>query len=564
MRSKRSSLHIFYTWLVICLAVWQLYVLFPALDLDKGRDLLAVVLLWILAEWLSVPFPHGRLSGGFALILSSFLIYGPAAVVWISGLSTLFGQGIANRGDPMRTILFNSGQNVLAAVAAGYFFRLSGGVPGQLNAANLLPLAAFTASYIAVNHLLVYFYLIPKRRRWPHPAWIDVFKWDGLTYLFTVPAALLITAVNGYIGLAGIVLLFLSVLSLQLIFRFYVRLQVANRELKAFYEMAKSLGDNQSPSALLKVILKCTGKAFSYHTGVVYLRSEGGDAYLPAAASGPYSEHLRSSAVYAGEGIAGLSLAEKEPLIVFDSRVDPRTSDEAGFYRVMRSLIIVPLVSGKEALGVIVLGDKRPMAFDENHLHITSVLGAQAAAAVENSVLRENLENALSRDNLTGLLNFNNFFWLARDACENAAKRGEPVGIILVNIDHFKVFNQRYGRMAGERALAEMAALVEGCARRGDIAARCGGDEFVLLLPGVNGTHLVDRAGALRDIIRKNNFLKKEGRGGRLSVSIGVAEFPRDAGDLTGLFRAAQRALEKAKAGGGDRVESAAVELAKL
>ncbi len=562
MRVKRGSIHISYTWLVAGLAVWQLYLLFPALDLDRGRDLVAVILLWMLAEWFSVPFPHGRLSGGFALILSGFLIYGPAAAVWISGLATLFGQGIINRGSPLRTTLFNSGQNVLAAVAAAFFFRQSGGVPGQLSVANVLPLAAFVVSYIAVNHLLVSFYLWPKKRRQPYPAWLETFKWDGLTYLFTVPVAVLISAVYGYVGLAGIVLLFFSVLALQLIFRYYIRLQLANKELKAFYEMARAVNNNSEPVALLDVVLKSAGKAFSYHTGVVYFRPEGRGAYLPAAVTGPYSKQLRSTAVYQGEGIAGLALAGKEPLMVLDSRVDPRTSDEAGLYRVMRSLVIVPLVSGKEALGVIVLGEKRPMAFDENHLHITTVLAGQAAAAVGNSILKERLEDAVSRDNLTGLLDAANFFWLARDACENAAKNGASIGIILIDIDHFKAFNQRYGRVAGERALAEMAALVEESARESDLVARCGGDEFVLLLPGITGAPLSDRAGYIRGAIREYNFLKKEGRGGRLAVSAGVAEFPRDAGDLAGLFKAAQRALEKAKTGGRDRVESAAVELA--
>jgi len=562
LRAKRGSLHIFYTWLVVVLAVWQLYLLFPALDLDRGRDLAAVILLWILAEWFSVPIPYGRLSGGFALILSAFMIYGAAAAVWISGLATLFGQGIINRGSPLRTTLFNSGQNVLAAVAAAFFFRQSGGMPGQLSVTNILPLAAFVLAYIVVNHLLVAIYLWPRKRRQPHPAWLETFKWDGLTYLFTVPAAVLIAVVYGYVGLAGMVLLFFSVLALQLIFRYYIRLQLANKELQAFYEMARAVKNGAAePAALLDMVLKSAGKAFSFHTGIVYYRPEGRGAYLPAAVTGPYAEQLQSTAVYPGEGVAGLSLAGKEPLMVLDSRVDSRTIDEAGLYRVMRSQVIVPLVSGKEALGLVVLGEKRPMAFDEHHLHITTVLAGQAAAAVGNSILRKRLEDAAFRDNLTGLLDAAGFFWLARDTCANAAQKGIPAGMILINIDHFKVFNLRYGRVAGERALADMAALVEVNAREGDLIARYGGNEFVLLLPGITGAALSDRAGYIRGVIREYNFLKKEGRGGRLTVSIGVAEFPQDAGDLTGLLKAAQRALEKAKTGGGDRVESAAVEL---
>lgn len=561
MRAKQGIVHILYIWFVVGLAAWQLGLLFPALDMDRGRELLAIISLGVLAEWLAVSFPHGQLSGGFALVLSTFLIYGPAATAWVSGLATVFGQGIANRGNPMRTTLFNAGQHVLAAVAAGHIFTSSGGIPGLVNTVNIFPLAAFTASYITVNHLLVYFYLLPKRRSLPHLAWVDTIKWDGLTYLFTVPLGLLIAMVYRYIGLAGTLLLFFSVLALQFILRFYVRLQVANRELTAFYEVARFLEGNPGSDEVLELILKNAGKAFSYHTGVVYLRSGEKDTYLPAAVAGPYSKQLRSTAVYAGEGVIGYSLTDREPEIIFDSRIDPRARNEAGLCQVLRSLLIIPLLSGKEALGVIVLGDKRPLSFDEKHLHIMAVLGGQAAIAVENSVLSGRLEQVLSRDALTGLLSFSSLSELADGVCESAAEAGASVGVILIDIDRFKTFNQRYGREAGERALVELAVLIDGGTRRGDLAARYGGDEFALLLPGAGGPRLLDMAETLWEEVREHAFLRGEGRAARLTVSIGVAELPRDAGDAAGLFKAAQRALEKAKEGGGDRVDSAAVPL---
>ncbi|MCL6635363.1 MAG: sensor domain-containing diguanylate cyclase [Peptococcaceae bacterium] len=390
---------------------------------------------------------------------------------------------------------------------------------------------------------------------------MDAAKWDGLTYLFTIPLGLLMAMVYGYTGLAGILLLFFSVLVLQFILRFYVRLQVANRELTAFYEVARFLEGSPGPAELLDFILKSVRRAFPYHTGVVYLRSGEKDTYLPAAVAGPYSEQVRSTAVYAGEGIIGQFLTGREPEIIFDSRLDYRTRDEAGLCQVLRSLLVVPLLAGEEALGVIVLGDKRPLAFDEKHLHIMAVLAGQAAVALENSILGGRLEQAMSRDNLTGLLNFTTFFELAGRVCEDAAGGGTAAGMVLMDIDGFAKFNRLYGRTAGEGALRELAALVEGFTRRGDLAARYGGDEFVLLLPGVSGPRLLGKAETLWEEIRGHVFLRGEGRVARLTVSIGVAEFPRDAGDAAGLLQAAQRALEKARAGGGDRVDTAAARL---
>lgn len=551
-----------YAWSVIGLALWQIIDLFPGLDMDLVRQLLVIVALGLLAEWLAVPFPHGQLSGSFALVLATFIVYGQAAAVWVIALSTFIGQNIANRGNSLRTTLFNAGQYALAAVAAGYLFLKTGGVPGLVAVENAFPLAAFTVTYIAVNHLLVYLYLLPKRARLPQQAWRDALKWDGLTYLFTIPMGLLVAMMYGHTGLTGIILLFSSILALQLILRFYVRLQMVNRELSAFYEVARFMESNPEPAELLRQILKSASRAFSFHTGVAYLRSGEKDIFTPVAVTGPYARQLRSTAVYAGDGVLGWAMANLEPEIVFDTRVDSRTVKTEIVSQVMRSLLIIPLISGREGLGLIVLGDKRPMAFDEKHLHIMAVLGRQATVAVEQALLGERLEQALSRDNLTGLANFKVIFEAASEMCENDS--GDVIfGIILINIDGFRVFNYRYGRDAGERVLAEMAQLVERGARRDDLVGRYGGDEFILLLPGASGRRLLDKADMLWEDIRQHAFLRQEGRKARLTVSIGVAEYPRDAGDVTGLFRAAQRALDKAKEGGGDRVKSAAVSISE-
>jgi GAF domain-containing protein len=487
LRPKEGVFHFTISWLVVILAVWQLCRLFPSLDLDQSGDLLVIISLAVLAEWLAVSFPHGQLSGAFTLVLATFLIYDPAATAWVSGLATVIGQGIVNRGNPLRTTLFNTGQYVLAVVAAGLAFRLLGGAPGMVSLPNALPLTAFTATYIVINHMLVYFYLLPQRRRMPHLAWLDTIKWDGLTYIFTVPLGLLIAMIYPFVGLAGALMIFFSVLGLQIILRFYVRLQVTNKELTAFYETARYLEENPGSVKILEEILTNARRAMAYHSAVAYFRSGERDTYLPAAVAGPYAKQLNSTAVYAGEGITGGVIANREPEIIYDARLDPRTRSDTGLCQVMRSLIVAPLCAGGETLGVVVVGDKRPLAFDENHLHFVAVLCSQAAVAVENSVLHDRLGQALSLDNLTGLMNFKSFAKLAAELCDSAGEAGYPVGMILVDIDRFKTYNLRYGRVAGERVLNELAMLVEEGTRRDDLIARYGGEEVILLLPGAEG-----------------------------------------------------------------------------
>lgn len=557
MRVK-GLLQILYVGLVAGLAGWQLYLLIPALDMDHIRELLAIILLGVLAEWLAVPFPNGQLSGGFILVLSTYLIFGPAATAWVAGLSTLFGQGIANRGNPVLTTVFNAGQYVLAAVAAGYIYQLCGGQPDSSGFALVFPLLAFTICYMGVNHLLIYFYLLPKRQQNPGQGWLDAIQWDGLTYLFTVPLGLLIAMIYDYIGLTGVVLLFSSVLAMQLIMRHYVHLHVANRELKTFYDAANFLENNPEPSVFLEFILRRARNVFSYHSGVAYLLSGTRNSFAPVAATGQYAKYLKETMVLRDEGVVGFSIRSKTPVIISDCRNDPRTENEPGFCQVMRSLLIVPLLSGEEELGVIVLGEKKPLAFNEIHLHIMTVLGGQAALAAEKTVLAGRLIHAASLDVLTGLFNSGAFLQSISTICQSKEENNTATGLLLIDVDQFKKVNDQYGRAAGDLVLAELAVILRTAARSGDLVARYGGNEFAVILSDVSGQHLINIAGSLRDEIREHYFLRKNDRHVRISVCIGVAEFPQDAGNADGLLNAAQSALYKAQKDGKNRVVAAA------
>jgi len=552
---KRSIPHIFYTWLIIGLAFWQLSLLFPALDLDHGRELLAIVLMGVLAEWLVVSLPHGQLSGGFALILATFLIYGLPATAWVAGLSTMLGQGIVNRGNPMRTTLFNSGQYVLAAAMAAFLYDLAGGTSiAKLSVENLVPLAVFVFAYIIVNHVLVYFYLLPGRRRFVQATWWDALWLDGITYLFSVPVGLLIAILYARVGLLNALVLFLAVLAGQFILRFYVRLQAANRGLTLFYETARRLGEGHGPKKLLSLILYNTRRVIFYHSGIAYLWSAERRAYLPVVVVGPYAKQLRCTVMYKGEDFIGGVLENREAEIVFDTWADPRTRNEPGLCQVFRSMLIVPLVAGAETPGVIVLGDKRPMSFDEKDRHVLTVLAAQAGMSIANVMFAERLESASALDSYTGLYNYSHFYEQAKTACEQASIDKSSVGLIIIDIDQFKVFNNRYGRLSGEKVLFEMAVLLEGTTRKRDLVGRYGGDEFVVLLPHANGARALEIAEDLRRAVRGQLFLGDAGKRAMITISMGVATFPRDAGTVDELFGAAQQALEWAKINGRDRV----------
>jgi diguanylate cyclase (GGDEF)-like protein len=168
---------------------------------------------------------------------------------------------------------------------------------------------------------------------------------------------------------------------------------------------------------------------------------------------------------------------------------------------------------------------------------------------------RERYEDLLARtgcDALTGALDRYSLEAHGHRAVEHAAAAGRPLALIIVDIDHFKTFNDRFGHAAGDKALKRIALEIMAAARVSDFTYRFGGEEFVLIADGVNA----DDALGLGERIRRRvagSFAGAEPEA-RLTVSIGIATCPRDAKDYDALFEIADKRLYKAKAEGRNRV----------
>lgn len=554
VKSGQRFLHILYTWLVIGAGFYALSHFFSDLDFDQGREFLALAALGVLAWWLAVSFPRGILSGVYSVVLASFLIYGPAAAAWISLVAVLVGQGVANRGNPLRTTFFNAGQYVLAIWGADYVFSMAGGVSGKpLDPGAVWPIAAFTLSYFLINHLVVYFYLVPKERRHNIDTWRDALRWDGLTYLFTAPFGVVMALLYPGTGLAGILLLFVPVLVVQFILRMYVHVELVNRELTALYNVARRLSGKMSTEQIVDMLLKESRRAMAFHTGIVYLWSETGRHYVARGAYGPYANQLRGSQMSPGEGFLGSVMEGREPVIIEDVKNDPELRREPGLFQVHRSLLIIPLLAENEVLGVIVLGDKRPNVFSEDHLHMLSIISGQAAVTLANNLLFRRLETGAVTDGLTGVFNRHYFFNKVQEEFARAESEGENLAVITLDLDGLKYINDRFGYHSGDVVLVETANLLCEMAGPTGTVARSDGEEFCILLPGADKEQTTRLAEDIRNAVREHYF-RVDGLPRQIRVSVGAAVFPEDAKNSVHLMQKADRALLRAKQGGKDRV----------
>ena len=157
-------------------------------------------------------------------------------------------------------------------------------------------------------------------------------------------------------------------------------------------------------------------------------------------------------------------------------------------------------------------------------------------------------------DGLTGLYNHRHLHESLSEHVSRAMADGAPLSVLFCDLDLFKDYNDRYGHAAGDAALRATARVIESCTRRADLAARYGGEEFVVLLPGASRAEALAIAGRIRAALAD-----RYAQDGGLTISIGVATLPGDAGDKEALLEAADRAMYEAKRQGRDRVIAAGV-----
>ena len=168
---------------------------------------------------------------------------------------------------------------------------------------------------------------------------------------------------------------------------------------------------------------------------------------------------------------------------------------------------------------------------------------------------RERYEDLLARtgcDALTGALDRHSLEAHGRRAVEHAAAAGRPLALVMVDIDHFKAFNDSFGHAAGDKALKRIALEIMAAARVSDYTYRFGGEEFVIIADGVNAEDALGLGERIRRRVA-GGFAAAEPEA-RLTVSIGIATCPRDAKEYDALFEAADKRLYQAKADGRDRV----------
>lgn len=227
------------------------------------------------------------------------------------------------------------------------------------------------------------------------------------------------------------------------------------------------------------------------------------------------------------------------------------------------STMCVPLIAQNEIFGVLHLQlnpdtPEREMSLGqrswEAKQHLALALAEQVALALANVRLREKLHHQAIHDVLTGLFNRRYLNEMLERELHRSVRSGEPVGVVLLDIDHFKQFNDTYGHDGGDALLAAVGAFLQAQVRGADIACRYGGEEFILVLPGASLEDTRRRAEQVRQRVERLQVQHKGRHLGSITVSLGVAAVPTHGVTAEAVIKAADIALYQAKAAGRNRV----------
>ncbi|MEO7478248.1 MAG: sensor domain-containing diguanylate cyclase, partial [Lysobacteraceae bacterium] len=215
----------------------------------------------------------------------------------------------------------------------------------------------------------------------------------------------------------------------------------------------------------------------------------------------------------------------------------------------------VPLTAQGEVIGVLTIDGLR--AIDQLERRLGIAASEQLALSLANIRLQDTLRTQSIRDPLTGLFNRRYLEVSFERELLRATRRTLPLAVLMLDLDHFKRFNDSHGHEAGDAVLAQFAEVLKRATRSEDIACRYGGEEFTIVLQEADETIARERAELIRTMTSEMSVSHRQAQLEHVTVSIGYAVFPRDGTTADDLLRRADTALYAAKRSGRNRVASA-------
>jgi diguanylate cyclase (GGDEF)-like protein/putative nucleotidyltransferase with HDIG domain len=320
---------------------------------------------------------------------------------------------------------------------------------------------------------------------------------------------------------------------------FLASIAAARAEAQTLFELSQDLGASLSLGETLSVFSVKLKRLVPYDAIAIYVLRNG--ELLPEHVSGDNFRLFASLRIPLGQGLSGWVAQNKKPIVNGNPSVEPGYLNDPTKFSTLRSAISLPLEGLEGVVGVLSLYHAEKDAFTSDHLRVLLAVCSKMALAIENALKYQQAESSATTDYLTELPNARSLFLQLDRELARCKRDKSSLTVMVCDMDGFKQINDRFGHLEGNRVLRLFAIALKETCREYDYVARMGGDEFVVIAPGLAPEVSVKKAENLRELAKQVG--REVCNEDLLSLSVGRSMYPDDGLDAEELLAEADRRM---------------------
>ena len=323
----------------------------------------------------------------------------------------------------------------------------------------------------------------------------------------------------------------------------------AQREVFALHEIAQTIGSSLNLSDTVTLVANKLRSIVPFDTCVIFLVDDRSGKAAAVHAVGEEAQLFSRRRVNIGDGITGWVIANSRSMCNANPDLDMVGMPDEVVKR-FRGILVSPLVREDGAFGAIALYSQSRTSYSSEHVRLLESVCQHASSALNNAVTHEKTRESALVDPLTELPNARGFYMMLEQRIAECQRMNrESLSVICMDIDDFKIINDKYGHSIGDRLLASVAGVIRRELRQMDILTRYAGDEFVAIMPMASSKMASSISDRIRNAVEEQLFSVREGTMIGLGVSVGVASFPDDGETSEELLTASARRMQHDKHG---------------